>query len=299
MRIAIIGLGDIAQKAYLPIVANHRGITPILCTRHRETLVDLAAQYRINEYYQDLTELLANKPDAAMIHSSTESHFAIATLCLNAGVPVFIDKPISYDYAECEQLVNLAIRKNLPLILGFNRRFAPLYQPLLQAKPVQVHYQKNRHNLPSTARQFIFDDFIHVLDFVRHCNGTMPEQIDVFAYQHQSLLASVQVQWQAHGSLFSASMNRLNGVTEERLEYYAENKKWQIENLRQGRVWQNNTATELSFNDWDNTLYKRGFVTMIDDMLRQFNQGINNHDASQQIVDSHRLCEQIVQRIEG
>mgnify|MGYP000914023978 CR=1 FL=1 len=33
MRIALIGLGDIARKAYLPLLANDERVTPLLCTR--------------------------------------------------------------------------------------------------------------------------------------------------------------------------------------------------------------------------------------------------------------------------
>lgn len=90
MRIAIIGLGDIAQKAYLPIVTNHAKVEPILCTRNTKTLKRLAIQYRINETYSDVDELIRNNVDAAMIHSSTDSHFLLVSKLLNAEIPVFV-----------------------------------------------------------------------------------------------------------------------------------------------------------------------------------------------------------------
>lgn len=34
MRIGIIGLGDIAQKAYLPVLSKKEGIELVLCTRN-------------------------------------------------------------------------------------------------------------------------------------------------------------------------------------------------------------------------------------------------------------------------
>ena len=299
MRIAMLGLGDIAQKAYLPIVANHSKITPILCTRNREVLTRLQGQYRIAEAYSELGEVLAAKPDAVMIHSSTDSHFQLARQCLTADIPVFIDKPISYHFSECEQLLNLAASLNLPLIMGFNRRFAPLYRELAATPAIQVYYQKNRHNLPAQARQYIYDDFIHVLDYLRHCAGCRPDNIEVFAQKQAGLLGAVQVQWQQNGSLFSGVMNRLNGCNQERLEYYAQNKKWQIDNLSEGTKWQNNQASALSFSDWQATLYKRGFVDMIDDMLQQFAQGGNNAGLSQQTLDTHHLCEWVVNKVEA
>ena len=38
MRIGIIGLGDIAQKAYLPVLNEKEGIELVLCTRNKEKL---------------------------------------------------------------------------------------------------------------------------------------------------------------------------------------------------------------------------------------------------------------------
>lgn len=296
MRIAMLGLGDIAHKAYLPLVATHALIRPILCTRNGQTLARLQQQYRIDEAYNDVSELLASKPDAVMIHAATDSHVALAEPFILAGLPVFIDKPLSYHYGECEQLVNLAVQNNVPLVMGFNRRFVPLYQAFADVRPVQVHYQKNRHNLPASARQYVYDDFIHVLDYLRHCSGAQPEQLEVFAHRVSGELGAIQVQWQHDGSLFTGVMNRLNGVNEERLEYFAINKKWQIDNLSEGRVWENNQVSTLGFNDWQHTLYKRGFVDMLDDMLQQFQQGCNNATSSQQILDTHRLCELVVNK---
>ncbi|WP_340679033.1 Gfo/Idh/MocA family oxidoreductase [Paraglaciecola sp.] len=298
MRIAMLGLGDIAQKAYLPLVASHPKIVPLLCTRNTQILRRLQAQYRVNEVYSDVADLLASHPDAVMIHSSTDSHFPLAQRFLTAGIPVFIDKPISYHYAECEQLVNLAVLKNLPLIMGFNRRFAPMYQHFAGTAAIQIHYQKNRYNLPANPRQYIYDDFIHVLDYLRHCAQQMPANIDVFAHQQAGWLGALQVQWQHKGCLYSGMMNRLNGATEERLEYYAKNKKWQIESLREGQVWENNSSSPLKFDDWQTTLTKRGFVSMIDDMLLQLEDGTNYATRSQQTLDTHRLCEQVVNKVE-
>ncbi|KXI30921.1 Gfo/Idh/MocA family protein [Paraglaciecola hydrolytica] len=297
MRIAMLGLGDIAQKAYLPIVANHPKINPVLCTRNSKTLARLQTQYRINESYNNVSDLLASHPDAVMIHSATDSHFALAQQFLQAGIPVFMDKPISYHFAECEKLLNLAADKNLPLIMGFNRRFAPSYQHVVGTAAIQIHYQKNRYNLPAKPRQYIYDDFIHVLDYLRHRAGSMPSNIEVFAHQELGMLGALQVQWQHGGCLFSGMMNRLNGANEERLEYYAQNKKWQIENLSEGQVWENNTASPLKFNDWQSTLFKRGFVNMIDDMLLQLDVGTNNTSSSQAILDTHRLCELVVNKL--
>ncbi|MFC3093126.1 Gfo/Idh/MocA family protein [Alteromonas sediminis] len=302
MRIAMIGLGDIALKAYLPVVTSHPKVTPVLCTRNAATLAALAKQYRIQETYTELAALIKSQPDAVMIHSSTDSHFTIAMQCLQAGIPVFIDKPISYYMNECEQVMDVSAQKNIPIFVGFNRRYAPLYQLLLSVSPIHIKYQKNRFALPDEPRVFIFDDFIHVLDFCIFAGQTHgctldDDQLNVFAHSQGAELGVISVEWRCKHVLFSASMNRLNGGNEERLEYFAENQKWQIDNLREGHVLKNNTRSPLRFGDWDSTLYKRGFVTMFEQFIASLEHGKTSTTYHDGILRVHRLCERLVNQL--
>ncbi len=303
MRIGIVGLGDIARKAYLPVVACHADVQPILCTRNADVLARVAAQYRIPETVSELDQLIAAQPDAVMVHTATHTHAEIVRRLLNEGIPVFVDKPLSYKLAECEELLNLAAAKNVSLTLGFNRRFAPLMSPLGQSQMlVHARLQKNRTRLPDDPRIFIYDDFIHVLDSLRFIAPGVLHDLQVFAYGKLGSLASLQVQWQAGASLLTGSMNRVSGVTEERLEVFTEDQKWQIDNLSSGihhsnLQGQSASARTLGFNDWDNTLYKRGFVTMFDAWLAQLNTG--NASDYEDILATHQLCERVVQIVEA
>ena len=299
-RIALIGLGDIAKKAYLPIVANHAQVTPILCTRNTNTLNALAAQYRINETYTNLDELIKNKPDAAMVHSATESHFSIVLKLIKAGIPVFVDKPLCYSLDEVETVLNLATQKKVSVYLGFNRRFAPLIKSLkAQETPIQIIWQKNRVNLPGDPRVFVFDDFIHVVDSLRFLGIGTVENLKVFPKLKNNQLESLQVQWQQNGTLLSGMMNRVSGITEERVEYYNHGNKWQIEELTSGIHYQNEKQKPIGFGNWDSTLYKRGFVDLIEDWLSVLQQETFDESRIQDIWETHNLCERIVCEIEN
>lgn len=63
---------------------------------------------------------------------ATSVHFEIAKQCLNAGVAVFIDKPVSEKLQEVQELQQLAKEKGLLFMVGFNRRFAPMVDQLKQ-----------------------------------------------------------------------------------------------------------------------------------------------------------------------
>ncbi len=297
-RIAIIGLGDIAKKAYLPIVANHSKIHPILCTRNIQVLEQLSNQYRINETYSDIDELIKAQPDAAMIHSNTESHFALVSKLLSAEIPVFVDKPLCYSLSESEILLNLSAQKDVLLYLGFNRRFAPLISTLkTQSNPIQVFWQKNRVGLPADPRVFVFDDFIHVVDSLRFLASGEIENIQVFPKLRSRKLEALQVQWQQNDVLLSGSMNRISGITEEHVEYYSKDNKWQIDELVSGIHYKDEKQHVIGFNNWDSTLYKRGFVDLIEDWLRALNESNFNSNRIQDIWDTHYLCETIVENI--
>ena len=58
MRIGLIGLGDIAQKAYLPVISSMEGVTPVLCTRNSEVLARLVQTYNLEEGYADVSDLI-------------------------------------------------------------------------------------------------------------------------------------------------------------------------------------------------------------------------------------------------
>ena len=296
MRIAMIGLGDIACKAYLPIVVSHADVTPILCTRNAQTLERLTSQYRIADCYTNFTDLLAARPDAVMIHTATESHASIARRFLAAGIPVFVDKPLSYQLDETEELIELAAANNVSLSLGFNRRFAPLIKPLGNCQNlVQAHLQKNRTHLPAKPRVYIYDDFIHVIDTLRYLSPIEINNLQVFSYGKPDELSAVQLQWKSGKSLLTGSMNRVSGITEERLEVFAEDKKWQIDNLASGMEFSQNpvqSPKSLAFGDWENTLRKRGFVDMFGAWLTQLGSG--KQSDLDDIFSTHQLCEHVV-----
>lgn len=295
LRVASLGLGDIAQKAYLPIICNHSSVTPILCTRDQTKLKSLADKYRVNEYYQDLDALVASKPDAVMVHSDTSSHRQIADILLNQNIPVFIDKPISYQLSHSEELLALAQHRQVPLFVGFNRRYAPLINAIEETNFTHVRLQKNRANIPSELRTFILDDFIHVVDTLLFLGkATQIEQLQVQTNWLGNELAALHVQWLAGGTSFHGSMNRICGVTEERLEAFGQLQKWQIDNLSDGLHYQDNKQNQLKFDDWQPTLYKRGFVSMLEQFLTVIKAQKVSDNYTQSVLTTHSLCERIV-----
>lgn len=306
MKIGIIGLGDIAKKAYLPIITQLENVQPVFCTRNPEVLKQLAQKYRVDQYCEDYQELLTLGVDAVMIHAATQVHFDIASFFLKNGVPTFVDKPLADSAEEVEQLYTIAAKHNQPLYVGFNRRHIPLYNqhlPELANGEVgqlrSLRWEKHRHALPGDLRTFIFDDFIHPLDSI---NLNAQATIDDLHITHQmqgNQLARLDVQWQVGETLLHASMDRHFGITTERVSASYANQAFEFSSFVEGKIWQNNTEQKLSLKDWTPMLTSKGFDHMIQDWINVVEKGKLATATVDRNIASHQLAERIYQKILG
>jgi virulence factor len=305
MKVAIVGLGDIAQKAHLPVLTQIKDIELVLCTRNKYTLESLSRQYRVKEVYQDYRNLIKAGIDAVMIHSSTTSHLEIASFFLQHGIPTFVDKPLADNGFACEELYELAAKKQQPLYIGFNRRFIPLYNQHLSglqnnlsgSKLLSLRWEKNRCNQPGDIRTFIFDDFIHPLDSVNLNAQTNLDNVHLTAQFSGDLLARVDVQWQRHSTLLHASMNRLSGITKERVCADYENRNFEFDSFVSGKYWHDNQQSRIALADWTPMLTAKGFTGMIEDWLEVVKRGKLDSGIMQRNLASHQLCEAICQKL--
>ena len=128
MRIGSICIGDICKKAYLPVLTTRPDIELVLCTRNQATIDEMKAKYRINEGYTSVEELIASGIDAAMVHSSTETHFSFCKKLLENKIPVYVDKPIGYNYKDTEELYKLAQMNSTKIMVGFHTKMSINYK---------------------------------------------------------------------------------------------------------------------------------------------------------------------------
>ncbi|ELU10528.1 hypothetical protein CAPTEDRAFT_187665 [Capitella teleta] len=303
MRIGLIGLGDIAQKAYLPILTEFPSVEAVFCTRSRKVLSELAKKYRVNDFCCDYKQLLNMDVDAVMIHSATSTHVDIASYFLKNSIPVFVDKPLSTDYGDCEMLHDLAERVRQPIFVGFNRRYLPiLKEPLLQASETSpllyFGWEKNRHNLPGPPRTFVFDDFIHPLDSVNQFAEVKPEDLMISEQVSNFVLNRLDVQWQSGSALIQASMNRLNGATNERIALCYKNQSYLFDSFHTGVLQKANQEQLIRLPDWTPMLASKGFNVMIEHWLEVVSKGKLAEDIIARNLRTHLLAETICQQVE-
>jgi len=213
VKVGCIGLGDIAQKAYLPVLGVRPGLELHLQTRTPATLHRVADGLRLphDRRHTDLDALLAQDLDAAFVHAPTTAHPEIVTRLLEAGVPTYVDKPLAYELADSERLVSLAEERGVALAVGFNRRYAPGYVQCAEHPRELILMQKHRVGLPEEPRTMILDDFIHIVDTLRFLAPGPVGDVTVRARVEDGLLHHVVPQLAGDGFTALGVMNRLSG----------------------------------------------------------------------------------------
>ncbi|MFF3751992.1 Gfo/Idh/MocA family protein [Streptomyces sp. NPDC002018] len=293
MKIGCVGLGDIAQKAYLPVLTTLPGVEPHLHTRTPATLTRTAETYRVPaaHCHTDLDSLLAQGLDAAFVHAPTAAHAEIVTRLLEAGVPTYVDKPIAYELADTERVVARAEERGVSLAVGFNRRFAPGYAQCLEHPRDLILMQKNRVGLPEDPRTFVLDDFIHVVDTLRFLLPGPVEHTGVRARIRDGLLHHVVLQLSGDGFTAIGVMNRLSGSTEEILEVSGQDTKRTVHDLATV-VDHKGQPSVRRRGDWVPVARQRGIEQCVLAFLDAVRTG--ERVSAQDALRTHELCERVV-----
>ena len=292
LSVAVIGLGDIAAKAYLPVLGIRPDLRLRLMTRNRERLAELGAAYRVPEEcrFTELAAVLDAGPrcgrlEAAFVHVATVAHVEVVTALLDAGVPTYVDKPLADNLADAGALVAHAERTGTPLMVGFNRRHAPAYVAAALAPRETVILQKNEADAPGAVRDIVFDDFIHVADTLRFLAPETIEDVTVSGRVEDGLLEHVALTLSGPGFTAFGAMNRRAGRKGERLQVIGDGHTREVVDLAAGPT------------GWAPVGRVRGVEQICEHFLAAV-RGETGYPALQDALATHELCELIVTRLE-
>ena len=135
MKVLFAGLGGIGQR-HLRNLRQIVGDVEVLAYRVRRqsgVLTDklqIEAGAQLDERYNlrvfsDLDAALAEKPAAVFVCNPTSLHMPVALAAARAGCHLFIEKPLSHDLAEVDELVRVVEAKKLVCLVAYQMRFHP------------------------------------------------------------------------------------------------------------------------------------------------------------------------------
>ncbi|MCA9193632.1 MAG: NAD-dependent epimerase/dehydratase family protein [Planctomycetales bacterium] len=129
VRIGLIGCGAIAEIYHLPALAAREDIELAFADTSKHRLASMQSKYNPAVIVQDY-HTLRDQVDGVIVATPPNSHFEIAHFFLSHGTHVLCEKPLTEDYQQAIQLVQLAHEKSVALCVNQTRRFFPSYQKI-------------------------------------------------------------------------------------------------------------------------------------------------------------------------
>ncbi|EMW6873623.1 Gfo/Idh/MocA family protein [Providencia vermicola] len=277
LRVGIVGLGAIAQKAYLPVLSKTENWQLMGAFSPNQAKAKIVCDsYRI-PLYSGIKSLAADC-DAVFVHSSTSSHFSVIHSLLSAGVHVYVDKPLAETLTQSEQLIHLAYKQKRSLMVGFNRRFSPFYQQLKQQinQVSSIRMEKHRSDSvgPNDVCFTLLGDYLHVVDTAIWLAGG-----------HASLVSG-SISTTANRELFYAehhlnanqcwittSMHRRAGSQQEQVSAICDGSVYQVTNMNHWVSENQQGVIQKQPSNWDSILVQRGF----DGAIRHFIEAVSHN----------------------
>ncbi|MGE0385018.1 MAG: bi-domain-containing oxidoreductase [Gammaproteobacteria bacterium] len=254
LRVGVIGAGSFATNEFLPLLAAHGGLhLRAIASGTGVRARALAGKYGFDLAASDPLPLLDDPQiDCVFILTRHDTHAEFAARALAAGKHVFVEKPLALDDAELDRVERAWAGADRTLMVGFNRRYAPLAVRLkehfgVRAQPAAVTYRANvgyrppEHWLhdPRQGGGVILGEACHHIDFCNWLVGAAPVGVNARALggQAEGFIAADNVYIDldyADGSRATVAYlsNGSKAYSSERVEVLCDNRAGSVEDFR-------------------------------------------------------------------
>lgn len=125
----IIGCGDVTEVKSGPALQNTKNSKLVAVMRRSADLAaDYARRHNVPRWYSDAQQLI-NDPEVEIVYIATPpaSHKEYVLMCAKAGKPVYVEKPMALNFAECVEMIESCHATNISLFVAYYRRKLPKF----------------------------------------------------------------------------------------------------------------------------------------------------------------------------
>jgi 1,5-anhydro-D-fructose reductase (1,5-anhydro-D-mannitol-forming) len=129
IRWGMIGCGDVAEVKSGPGFYKAADSTLVAVMRRNGKLAeDFARRHGVSRWHDDADAIIrANDIDAVYIATLTNTHHEYTLRCAAAGKPVYVEKPMAMNHAQCLEMIEACRSAGVPLWVGYYRRALPRF----------------------------------------------------------------------------------------------------------------------------------------------------------------------------
>ena len=188
-NIGFIGAGSFANNVLLPALKGHCSFVGI-ATNKGNNARNIADKYGFNYCTDKSEELFTNKNcNTIFVVTRHDSHAKYVTEAIKHHKHVFVEKPLCLLESELDEIANLQKDNQHFVMVGFNRRFAPLIKKLktqlVPNQPLAINYRINSGTI--AADHWIHDKAIGGGRII----GEVCHFIDLVSFLSESKISSI------------------------------------------------------------------------------------------------------------
>jgi predicted dehydrogenase len=124
IKVALVGAGGWGRQHARVLAADPRVEFCAVAGRTEAKTRRRAEEFGVRAYVDVGDMLQQERPDLVSISLPNEDHFATTLQMIEAGFPVFVEKPLVFTLEEADQLLAAAAQRNLFFGINFNHRYA-------------------------------------------------------------------------------------------------------------------------------------------------------------------------------
>ncbi len=223
MRAAVIGVGHLGQH-HARIYAEMDGVELVgVVDTDEKAAREVAGRFGAPHFtsLDDLPEI-----DAASVATPTVSHHQVARTLLLRDVSLLIEKPLTRDLSEAEDLVKLAAERGRTLQVGHVERFNPACRAIerLGIRPRFIESQRiSPFSFRSSDIGVVLDLMIHDLDLILHLMSSDVERVDAIGVSVLGMsedIANVRLTFE-NGCVANVTASRVSLKSERKIRIFA------------------------------------------------------------------------------
>src|SRR2546430_16919737 len=193
LKMGVIGLGRMG-RLYARILATQVSGVHLYAVADvdKQSWMRVADEFSVTHAFSDAYELMAlPELDAVVIATPTSRHCDLVIAAASAGKAIFCEKPLALTLEETYAALEAVARADVPLQIGFMRRFDAGYQKAkalinggLIGSPVTFKSlsrdpfcPRSKYASPAQSGGLIFDMAIRDFDLARWLSGSEVERV--------------------------------------------------------------------------------------------------------------------------
>ena len=150
----MIGAGSFGQNFLLPALKNTPAKLSGIVTARPNNARNIADKNQFAFASGNAQDIFSNKDiNTVFIATRHETHAGYVMQALQSGKNVFVEKPLCLTEEELVQIQHEFTKHNCRVMVGFNRRFAPMIQTIKKtfssSNPIAINYRINAGVIPA------------------------------------------------------------------------------------------------------------------------------------------------------